>query len=67
VIRIDNHGARVAAEVWALYGEALRCFGTTPTLIEWDTDIPAFDVLLDQAAQASALLRMVAAKHACAA
>jgi uncharacterized protein (UPF0276 family) len=66
-IRIDNHGARVAAEVWALYGEALRCFGTTPTLIEWDTDIPAFDVLLDQAAQASALLRMVAAKHACAA
>jgi uncharacterized protein (UPF0276 family) len=67
VIRIDNHGARVAAEVWALYGEALRCFGTTPTLIEWDTDIPAFDVLLDEAAQASALLRMVAAKHACAA
>jgi uncharacterized protein (UPF0276 family) len=39
-----------------------------PTLIEWDTDIPALDVLLDEAAQASALLRAAAhAKHACAA
>jgi uncharacterized protein (UPF0276 family) len=68
VVRIDNHGSRVDAEVWALYAQALRCFGAKPTLIEWDTDIPAFDVLLDQAGQASALLRPVAeANHACAA
>jgi uncharacterized protein (UPF0276 family) len=68
VVRIDDHGARVAAEVWALYRQALRRFGATPTLIEWDTDIPAFDVLLDEAAQASALLRGVApGHHACAA
>ena len=38
--------ARVSPEVWALYREALRRFGAVPTLIEWDTDIPAFDVLL---------------------
>ena len=68
VLRIDDHGARVAAEVWALYRQALRCFGATPTLIEWDTDIPAFDVLLDEAAQASALMRGLApGQHACAA
>jgi uncharacterized protein len=68
VVRIDDHGSRVAAEVWALYAQALRRFGTTPTLIEWDSDIPAFDVLLDEAAQASALLRRAAdASHACAA
>jgi uncharacterized protein (UPF0276 family) len=68
MLRIDNHGARVAAEVWALYGQALRRFGATPSLIEWDTDIPAFEVLLDEAAQASALLRTIAeAMHACAA
>ena len=67
VLRIDNHGARVAAEVWTLYSEALRRFGRMPTLIEWDTDIPALDVLLDEAAQASALLRTVAPDHACAA
>jgi uncharacterized protein (UPF0276 family) len=68
VVRIDDHGARVAAEVWALYRQALRRFGATPTLIEWDTDIPAFDVLLDEAAQASALMRALApGHHACAA
>ncbi|HXL96764.1 MAG TPA: DUF692 domain-containing protein, partial [Steroidobacteraceae bacterium] len=68
VIRIDNHGARVAAEVWALYAQALRRFGNRPTLIEWDSDIPAFELLLDEAAQATALLHSAAeANHACAA
>jgi len=68
VVCIDSHGARVAAEVWALYEQALRCFGAKPTLIEWDTDIPAFELLLDEAAAATALMRRVAgARHACAA
>jgi uncharacterized protein len=30
-------------------------FGPTPTLIEWDTDIPALDILLDEAARANAI------------
>lgn len=47
---IDNHGSRVSAEVWALYDEACRLLGADiPTLIEWDTDIPELDVLLDEA------------------
>jgi uncharacterized protein (UPF0276 family) len=49
---IDTHGARVADPVWRLYGEALARFGPVPTLIEWDTDLPPLDVLLDEAAQA---------------
>jgi uncharacterized protein (UPF0276 family) len=56
VVRIDNHGSRVAPEVWALYGRALQRFGPKPTLIEWDTDIPSFDVLLDEAALAARAL-----------
>ncbi|MFI4868945.1 MAG: DUF692 domain-containing protein [Steroidobacterales bacterium] len=65
---IDHHGACVSAEVWALYVQALRRFGPKPTLIEWDTDIPAFEVLLDEAAQATRLMRAVeTANHACAA
>jgi uncharacterized protein (UPF0276 family) len=48
-IRIDDHGAQVAPEVWRLYDEALRHFGPVPTLIEWDTNIPELDVLLDEA------------------
>ncbi len=46
---IDTHGARVTAEVWSLYEAALARIGPRPTLIEWDTDIPALDVLLDEA------------------
>ena len=46
---IDTHGARVSAEVWALYGAALAHTGPRPTLVEWDTDIPALDVLLEEA------------------
>jgi uncharacterized protein len=53
---IDTHGARVAAPVWALYRETIARFGPKPTLIEWDTDIPALEVLLDEAASAQTIL-----------
>lgn len=57
---IDTHGARVCSEVWALYDEACRRFGPRPTLIEWDTDLPALDVLLGEAATASSVARRAA-------
>lgn len=49
---IDDHGSRVREEVWQVYRHALRRFGPVATLIEWDTDVPALDVLLDEAARA---------------
>jgi uncharacterized protein (UPF0276 family) len=49
---IDDHGSRVAPPVWTLYEAALRHTGPVPTLIEWDTGVPALDVLLDEAALA---------------
>jgi uncharacterized protein (UPF0276 family) len=55
-IRIDDHGSRVAPEVWVLYAEALARFGPLPTLIEWDTDVPQMAVLLEEAAKAAALI-----------
>jgi uncharacterized protein (UPF0276 family) len=55
-IVIDDHGSRVCPEVWQLYAHAVRRFGPVPTLIEWDTDVPALSVLLDEAAQARGLL-----------
>jgi uncharacterized protein len=51
-IRIDTHGSQVCKPVWALYEYALQRFGQVPTLIEWDTDIPALDVLTAEAAKA---------------
>jgi uncharacterized protein len=52
-VLIDDHGSPVADPVWRLLAHALRRFGATPTLIEWDTDVPALDVLLGEAAKAS--------------
>jgi uncharacterized protein len=57
LVRIDDHGSRVAPAVWTLYEQALERFGPRPTLIEWDTAIPEFDVLLDEAALAAQRLR----------
>ncbi|MEY4294978.1 MAG: hypothetical protein RLY82_666 [Pseudomonadota bacterium] len=51
-IVIDDHGSRVKPPVWRLYQHAIQRFGNTPTLIEWDTDIPTLDVLLAEAALA---------------
>jgi uncharacterized protein (UPF0276 family) len=53
---IDTHGARVAPPVWALYRAAIDRYGPKPTLIEWDTDLPALDVLQDEAAIAQSIL-----------
>ncbi len=53
-IVIDDHGSRVCDAVWDLYRHAIDRFGTVPTLIEWDTDVPALDVLLDEAVRARA-------------
>jgi uncharacterized protein len=58
---IDTHGARVAAEVWSLYADAIARFGPRPTLIEWDTDLPALDVLLDEARRARDAMRVAEA------
>lgn len=55
---IDAHGTRVAGAVWNLYGETLRRLGrAVPTLIEWDTDIPELDVLLQEASQARQIMQ----------
>lgn len=54
-IVVDDHGSRVCDAVWALYRYALGRFGKVPTLLEWDTAIPALDVLLDEASLAAAV------------
>jgi uncharacterized protein (UPF0276 family) len=58
---IDDHGSRVREAVWKVYAHALRRFGPTPTLIEWDTDLPALDALLGEARHADRLHQREAA------
>ena len=54
---IDTHSRPVADPVWALYADVLARTGPLPSLIEWDNDIPAFDVLMAEAARADAVLK----------
>jgi hypothetical protein len=49
----------VRPAVWSLFEYALNRFGAVPTLIEWDTDVPALEVLLAEAQQATDLLSKV--------
>lgn len=51
---MDTHARPVQPPVWALYADALARFGPQPTLIEWDHDIPALDVLVAEVRQAQA-------------
>jgi uncharacterized protein (UPF0276 family) len=56
---IDTHGAAVTDEVWALYATALNRFGPRPTMIEWDSDVPSLEVLLEEAARAQRIMDRV--------
>lgn len=63
---IDAHGSAVTDEVWALYVHAVQRCGPTPTLIEWDNDVPAWDVLGEEAGRADAVLAGRATNYAAA-
>jgi len=53
---IDAHNNLVANPVWELYEYLVQLYGEKPTLIEWDNDIPAFDVLMEEAQRAERIL-----------
>lgn len=53
---IDSHDQRVAEAVWQLYAHTLTTLGRKPTLLEWDSNLPALSVLLEEAAKAQHLM-----------
>ena len=57
---IDSHGAAVDAAVWQLYDRLIGRIGRRPTLVEWDKDIPAWDVLWAEAAEADTRMARLA-------
>ncbi len=54
---IDTHGAAVSDPVWQLYQRAVQRFGSIPTLIEWDNNVPSFATLLEEKSRAEAILK----------
>jgi uncharacterized protein len=53
---IDAHDRPVSSEVWVLYEKVLASRGATPTLVEWDNDVPEWSVLKHEADLADAIL-----------
>ncbi|MBN9589682.1 MAG: hypothetical protein BGN85_13180 [Alphaproteobacteria bacterium 64-11] len=66
MVRIDDHGSPIGAEVWSLFETAIRRIGARPTLIEWDTAIPPFAALAREAAMADLLMAAGEEHHAAA-
>jgi uncharacterized protein (UPF0276 family) len=57
---IDSHGREVADPVWALLDHTLARSGPKPLLIEWDTDLPGWPVLCEEARRAEEALARLA-------
>jgi len=57
---IDSHDRPVADPVWALYRDVIARTGPMPTLIEWDSQLPAWPELRAQALAA----RRIISEHA---
>lgn len=47
-ILVDTHGSAIHEPVWDLYKTAVQRFGHIPTLIEWDNNVPAWNVMMEQ-------------------
>lgn len=59
---IDDHGSAVSARVWELYADFIERAGPKPTLVEWDTDVPDYAILMAEVDKADAML--MKASHA---
>ncbi len=62
-VLIDTHSKPVYDPVWKLYEKALKHLGDTPTLIEWDLDIPKLDILVAEAHKADAIRAKIFGEH----
>jgi uncharacterized protein (UPF0276 family) len=51
---IDTHNDFVIDEVWKLYAHSVKRTGNVSTLLEWDADIPSFEVVHAEALKARA-------------
>jgi uncharacterized protein (UPF0276 family) len=61
---LDTHSDHVVDPVWALYGRALRRIALRSTLLEWDADIPPFEVMHAEVLKARAWRDREAARAA---
>jgi uncharacterized protein (UPF0276 family) len=66
-VLIDDHASVVSDPVWELFEYAIGLFGVTPSLIEWDKNLPPLETLLGQARKAERIATARIAGHVAAA
>lgn len=54
---IDAHDREVCQDVWELFAYTISLLGVTPSLIEWDTNIPDWAVFLSEYERAERVLQ----------
>ncbi len=54
VYLFDTHDGPVCDDVWALYEHTIAKLGSTPTLIEWDENVPELERLVEESQLARA-------------
>jgi len=58
-LAVDDHAQPVSEDGWLLYAHAVREFGSIPTLIEWDNQLPDWNTLVKQAQRARDIAQQV--------
>ena len=53
---VDTHDRTISPEVWSLFRDVIAHRGVRPTLVEWDTDVPAWPDLEAEVHQAQSIL-----------
>jgi len=53
---IDSHDRAISEPVWKLYSDVISRIGPRPTLIEWDSNLPGWQVLQAQALAARGIM-----------
>jgi uncharacterized protein (UPF0276 family) len=53
---VDSHSAPVCTELWQLYQDCVERLPELPCLIEWDSELPSFELLEGQRQQAQSIL-----------
>ncbi len=61
---IDDHGSPVTDFTWELFARFIHHAGPKPVLIEWDSDVPDYAVLMSEVAKARAILHQETMCHA---
>lgn len=56
LLLIDSHDGPVADAIWALFDIVIGRLGPVPTLVEWDSNIPDWEILKGEAKAAQEIL-----------